>query len=109
MAGSVLGVHRAFQYGSGQIQSIVAKAVVRRLHIKDVLEYIRGELPVLQTQSAVNPPPLRPVSSSIFLCFMGDVMGEEKSEFLKFINYIIYLIELSGGARSHANLVINNP
>ena len=46
MAGSVLGVHRAFQYGSGQIQSIVAKAVVRRLHIKDVLEYIRDELPV---------------------------------------------------------------
>ena len=77
MAGSVLGVYPPFQYGSEQIQSIVAKAVVKGLLIKDVLEYIRDELPVLQTQSAVNTPPLRPVSSSIFLCFMGDIMGEE--------------------------------
>ena len=41
--GNVHGVRPAYQYGSEQMQSIVAKVVGRRTHINDALERIEDQ------------------------------------------------------------------
>ena len=57
--GSADGVHPHFRFGSGPTQSIVAKAVVKRTHTKDTLEYSDNELHTLTCQKNCKSIPIK--------------------------------------------------